>query len=113
VTGAAGGIGRGIAVSLARRGCNLALADLDEAGMAETAALTRGIRVSRHCVDVADRIAVAEFPNIVAAEHGGVDVLVNNAGVAVGGTFEQVSDEDFEWLFEINFWGVVRMTRAS
>jgi NAD(P)-dependent dehydrogenase (short-subunit alcohol dehydrogenase family) len=112
VTGAAGGIGRAIAVSLARRGCNLALADLDEAGMAETAALTRGVRVSRHCVDVADRIAVAEFPNIVAAEHGGVDVLVNNAGVAVGGTFEQVSDEDFEWLFEINFWGVVRMTRA-
>ena len=112
VTGAAGGIGRAIAVSLARRGCNLALADVDEAGMAETAALTRGVRVSRHRVDVADRIAVAELPNIVAAEHGGVDVLVNNAGVAVGGTFEQVSDEDFEWLFEINFWGVVRMTRA-
>jgi NAD(P)-dependent dehydrogenase (short-subunit alcohol dehydrogenase family) len=68
--------------------------------------------VSQHRLDVADRIAVAEFPDIVAAEHGGVDVLVNNAGVAVGGTFEQVSDEDFEWLFEINFWGVVRMTRA-
>lgn len=49
---------------------------------------------------------------MVAAEHSGVDVLVNNAGVAVGGTFEQVSDEDFEWLFEINFWGVVRMTRV-
>jgi len=112
VTGAAGGIGRAIALSLARRGCHLALADLDEAGMAETAELTRGVRVSRHRVDVADRIAVAEFPSIVAAEHGGVDVLVNNAGVAVGGTFEQVSDEDFEWLFEINFWGVVRMTRA-
>ena len=112
VTGAAGGIGRAIAVSLARRGCHLALVDLDEAGMAETAELTRGVRMSRHRVDVADRIAVAEFPSIVAAEHGGVDVLVNNAGVAVGGTFEQVSDEDFEWLFEINFWGVVRMTRA-
>jgi NAD(P)-dependent dehydrogenase (short-subunit alcohol dehydrogenase family) len=63
-------------------------------------------------VDVSDRAAVAEFPDIVAAEHSGVDVLVNNAGVAVGGTFEEVSDEDFEWLFEINFWGVVRMTRA-
>ncbi|HJR05799.1 MAG TPA: SDR family NAD(P)-dependent oxidoreductase, partial [Pyrinomonadaceae bacterium] len=112
VTGAASGIGRAIAVSLARRGCHLALADVDESGMAETAELTRGVRVSRHRVDVADRLAVAEFPSIVAAEHGGVDVLVNNAGVAVGGTFEQVSDEDFEWLFEINFWGVVRMTRA-
>jgi NAD(P)-dependent dehydrogenase (short-subunit alcohol dehydrogenase family) len=112
VTGAASGIGRAIAVSLACRGCHLALADVDEAGMAETAELTRGVRVSRHRLDVADRIAVAAFPNTVAAEHGGVDVLVNNAGVAVGGRFEQVSDEDFEWLFEINFWGVVRMTRA-
>ena len=114
VTGAAGGIGRAIAVSLARRGCHLALADVDEAGLAETADLARvdGVRVSRHRVDVADRLAVAGFPNVVTAEHAGVDVLVNNAGVAVGGTFEQVSDEDFEWLFEVNFWGVVRMTRA-
>ena len=114
ITGAANGIGRAIAVSLGRRGCHLALADIDEDGMARTAELTRtnGVRVSRHRVNVADRIAVAEFPSVVAAEHGGVDVLVNNAGVAVGGTFDQVSDEDFEWLFEINFWGVVRMTRA-
>src|SRR5215470_417132 len=96
VTGAASGIGRAIAVSLARRGCNLALADIDEAGMAETAELIRDVRVTRHYLDVADRIAVAQFPDIVAAEHGGVDVLINNAGVAAGGTFEQVSDEDFE-----------------
>lgn len=114
ITGAAGGIGRAIAVSLARRGCHLALADIDEIGMAGTADLARGfnVRISRHRLNVADRVAVAEFPDIVAAEHGGVNVLVNNAGVAVGGTFEQVCDEDFEWLFEINFWGVVRMTRA-
>jgi len=112
VTGAASGIGRAIAVSLSRRGCNLALADVDEVGMADTAKLVNGVRVSRHRLDVADRVAVAQFPNVVAVEHGGVDVLINNAGVAVGGTFEQVSDEDFEWLFEINFWGVVRMTRA-
>lgn len=114
VTGAANGIGRAIAVSLARRGCHLALADIDEEGMAGTAKLIQesSVRVSRHRLNVADRGAVAHFPDIVVAEHGGVDVLVNNAGVAVGGTFEQVSDEDFEWLFEINFWGVVRMTRA-
>ena len=114
VTGAASGIGRAIAVSLARRGCNLALADIDEAGLVGTAAMVQqhGMRVSRHLLDVSDRSAVAQFPEIVASEHGGVDVLVNNAGVAVGGTFEQVSDEDFDWLFEINFWGVVRMTRA-
>ena len=112
VTGAASGIGRATAVSLSRRGCNLALADVDEVGMGETAKLVNGVRVSRHRLNVADRVAVAQFPDAVEAEHGGVDVLVNNAGVAVGGTFEQVSDEDFEWLFEINFWGVVRMTRA-
>ncbi len=114
ITGAASGIGRAITLSLARRGCHLALADIDEAGLTETADLAGvcNVRTSRHCIDVADRAAVAAFPEVAAAEHGGVDVLVNNAGVAVGGTFEQVSDEDFEWLFEINFWGVVRMTRA-
>ena len=114
ITGAAGGIGRAIAVSLARRRCQLALADIDESGLTATADLARehGVRVSQHKIDVADRTAVAEFPNVVAAEHPGVDVLVNNAGVAVGGTFERVAEVDFEWLFEINFWGVVRMTRA-
>lgn len=114
VTGGGGGIGRAIAVSLARRRCHLALADIDAEGMEGTADLARvhGVRVTRHRIDVAERSAVAGFPALVAAEHGGVDLLFNNAGVAVGGTFEQVSEEDFEWLFEINFWGVVRMTRA-
>lgn len=114
ITGAASGIGRAIAVSLARRNCDLALADVDEDGTAQTAKFAGdyGVFVSQHRIDVADRLAVAELPDIVAAEHGGVDILVNNAGVAVGGTFEQVSEEDFEWLFEINFWGMVRMTRA-
>src|SRR4030095_9076670 len=112
ITGAGGGIGRGIAISLARRGCHLALADIDEAGLAQTLSLVEasGVRVSRHRVDVADRNAVKELPNNVATVHDGVDVLVNNAGVAVGGRFDRVSEEDFEWLFEINFWGVVRMT---
>lgn len=114
ITGAGSGIGRAIAVSLARRRCHLALADIDEAGMAGTEELVRGsgVRVSRHRLDVADRAAVESFPALVAAEHKGAHLLVNNAGVALGGTFEQVSEEDFEWLFEINFWGVVRMTRA-
>ena len=114
ITGAGGGIGRAIALSLARRGCHLALADIEDAGLAQTVDIVRAhrVRVSMHRVDVADRTHVAEFPSAVAAEHPGVDVLINNAGVALGGTFEQVSDSDFEWLFEINFWGVVRMTRA-
>jgi NAD(P)-dependent dehydrogenase (short-subunit alcohol dehydrogenase family) len=114
VTGAGGGIGRAIATSLARRGCHLALADIDDAALADTAALigALGVNVSRHHLDVSDRATVAAFPARVAAEHTGVDVLVNNAGVALGGTFEEVAEDDFEWLFAINFFGVVRMTRA-
>ena len=114
VTGAASGIGRAIATSLARRGCHLALADIDDEGLASTVAAiaSPGLRISRHHLDVSDADAVADFPARVTAEHGGTDVLVNNAGVAVAGTFEQVAEADFEWLFGINFWGVVRMTRA-
>lgn len=114
ITGAANGIGRAIAVSLARRGCHLALADVDEAGMAgtENLARTHGVRVTRHRIDVANRVDVAGLPAQVADKHRSVDLLVNNAGVAVGGRFDQVSEEDFDWLFEINFCGVVRMTRA-
>ncbi|MGB8540425.1 MAG: SDR family NAD(P)-dependent oxidoreductase [Candidatus Acidiferrales bacterium] len=126
ITGAASGIGRAIAVSLARRGCNLALADVNDAGLAETARMAQSAqthpasatpsttvpRITQYHLDVADREAVAAFPQAVIDAHRGVDILINNAGVAIGGTFEAVSEEDFEWLFEINFWGVVRMTRA-
>jgi NAD(P)-dependent dehydrogenase (short-subunit alcohol dehydrogenase family) len=114
VTGAASGIGRAVAVSLARRGCHLALADVNRAGLADTAALVapHGVRASQHLLDVANPEAVAALPEAVLAEHERADVLVNNAGVAVGGAFEEVSGADFEWLFAINFWGVVRMTRA-
>jgi NAD(P)-dependent dehydrogenase (short-subunit alcohol dehydrogenase family) len=114
VTGAASGIGRAIAISLARRGCHLALADINEAQLAQTAqmAASQGIRISSHRLDVSNREEVAAFPSVVIAEHRRVDILVNNAGVALGGTFEQISEVDFEWLFEINFWGVVRMTRV-
>lgn len=114
VTGAASGIGRAIAHSLARRGCHLALADVNEVGLLETARLIGpgAVRISRHTLDVTDAGAVAAFPDAVRAQHAGADILVNNAGVALGGTFEEVSEADFEWLFEINFWGVVRMTRA-
>ena len=114
VTGAGSGIGRAIALSLARRGAHLALADIDETGLAQTEAQAQsaGARVSRHRLDVADRDAVAALPGLVTQAHGRVDLLVNNAGVAVGGNFDQVSEADFDWLMEINFHGLVRMTRA-
>jgi len=101
-------------LSLARRGCHLALADVNEAGLMETADLVpnKALLVSRHRLDVSDRAAVTKFPAEVQAEHPRVDLLVNNAGVAVGGTFEQVGEDDFDWLFSINFFGVVQMTRA-
>jgi NAD(P)-dependent dehydrogenase (short-subunit alcohol dehydrogenase family) len=120
ITGAASGIGRAIAISLARRGANLALADVNDSGLSETARLAQAaqndpaiaVRITQHHLDVADRRAVAAFPQAVLSAHPGVDILVNNAGVAVGGTFEDTSEEDFDWLFEINFLAVVRMTRA-
>jgi len=114
VTGAAGGIGAALATVLAARGCNLALADVNAAGLRDTAAQARGhgVAVSEHQLDVADDDAVAALPDAVLAEHGRANVLVNNAGVALGGSFEQVSAADFDWLFSINFGGVVRMTRA-
>jgi NAD(P)-dependent dehydrogenase (short-subunit alcohol dehydrogenase family) len=119
VTGAAGGIGRGIALALARRGCHVALADIDEAALARTTAeiagqeSARSLRVSHYRLDVANRAAVAALPAQVMAAHGVVDILVNNAGVALGvGTFLESAETDFDWLLGINFWGVVQMTRA-
>ena len=113
ITGAASGIGRALAIELAKRGCDLALCDVDEAGLTATAAACdRGQNVSLHPLDVADADAVATLPDEVRRTHPRFDILVNNAGVALGGTFEQVTDADMHWLFDINFWGVVRMTRA-
>jgi NAD(P)-dependent dehydrogenase (short-subunit alcohol dehydrogenase family) len=114
VTGAGGGIGRATAFALARRGCHLALADIDGDAAEQTARQARefGVRTTSHQLDVADREQVRALPESVVAGHQRIDLLVNNAGVALGGTFEQVSEEDFDWLMEINFHAVVRMTRA-
>ena len=114
LTGAASGIGAALADDLAARGCNLALVDVNAAGLQAVAARARatGVAVSEHVVDVADQAAVAALPDAVLQQHREVTLLINNAGVALGGTFEQVPPADFEWLFGINFWGVVYMTRA-
>jgi NADP-dependent 3-hydroxy acid dehydrogenase YdfG len=114
ITGAGSGIGRATAIAMARRGCHLALADIDEAAVRDSVATAQalGVRATAHRLDVADRAAVAAFPDAVSRAHKRVDLVMNNAGVALGGTFEQVSEADFDWLLEINFHGVVRMTRA-
>jgi short-subunit dehydrogenase len=114
VTGAASGIGAALARGLAAKGCNLALADRDAAGLATSATVARekGVKVSEHVLDVADAKAIAAIPEQVLAQHNRVNVLINNAGVALGGTFAQTDLADFEWLMNINFYGVIRMTHA-
>lgn len=115
VTGAASGIGAALAIELARRRAVLALVDRDAEGMARVAASARefgAAEVSTWEVDLADgghRLALAAE---VAARHGGVDLLVNNAGVTLMGSFSENSLADFEWLLEINLLAVVRLTKA-
>jgi short-subunit dehydrogenase len=114
ITGAGSGIGAALANELARRGMHLALVDLNAAGLEATAAQSRaaGVTVSTHAMDVADHAAVAALPAAVLDKHGRVSALVNNAGVALGGLFDQVDAEDFDWLMAINFGATVRLTRA-
>ncbi len=114
ITGAGSGIGRALAIDLARRGAHLALADIDDAGLAETVAQCegRGVKITSQHLDVADRAAVEAWAEQVVADHGKVNLIINNAGVALGATIESMSYEDFEWLMGINFWGVVYGTKA-
>jgi NAD(P)-dependent dehydrogenase (short-subunit alcohol dehydrogenase family) len=114
ITGAGSGIGRALANDLARRGAHLALADIDEVGLAETVGQCEGfgVKVTSSRLDVADREAVYDWADAVVADHGTVNLVINNAGVALGATVESVGYEDFEWLIGINFWGVVYGTKA-
>jgi NAD(P)-dependent dehydrogenase (short-subunit alcohol dehydrogenase family) len=114
ITGAASGIGRALAIELSRRGCHLALSDVNEAGLAETAQLAsgNGVKVTTAKLNVADRAAVYAWADQVVADHGKVNLIFNNAGVALGTTLEDVKPEDFEWIMGINFWGVVWGSQA-
>ena len=114
ITGAASGIGRALALELAGRGCHLALCDVDEAGLTETAGRCRahGVTVSTRSVDVAEEPAVFAWADQSAAEHGAVHLLVNNAGVALIATVEEAKLADLRWLMGINYWGVVHGTKA-
>jgi len=114
VTGAASGIGAELARQLAAKGCDLALADRNAAQLAAVAAeaRARGVKVTEHVLDVSDRKALAALPDAILAEHGRVTLLINNAGVALMGRFDQIPLADFEWLMDINFWAPVRLTHA-
>jgi short-subunit dehydrogenase len=115
ITGAASGIGRALALELAARGCDLALADLDDAGLESVAkeiSVTRGRRVTVRRVDVADGKQIEEFAQAAIAEFPALSIVINNAGVALLGQFDEFDDAQMAWLMGINFWGVVYGTRA-
>ncbi len=118
ITGAASGIGRALALELAARGCDLALADRDEAGLQTLAAeigtrqTSTGQKVSVHRVDVGEPAQIDEFAQDAIAAHPTLNIVVNNAGVALLGRFSEIDQAQMDWLMNINFWGVVHGTRA-
>lgn len=114
LTGAASGIGRATAVKLAGLGARLAISDVNSKGLNETAieCRTAGAEVEVTTLSVADREAVYAWAAATHKAFGTVNVIINNAGVSLGGTVEDLSYEDFEWLMSINFWGVVYGTKA-
>ncbi|MEY4509205.1 MAG: hypothetical protein RLZZ450_1327 [Pseudomonadota bacterium] len=108
VTGAGSGIGRALTVALLSRGAEVAYSDVNEQGLAETKALVAGKgRSSSHVLDVSKREQWALYAEAVEAEHGGADVIINNAGIAISKPFESLPIEEFELVMNINFWGVI------
>jgi len=114
ITGAGSGIGRALAEQLAAEGCRLALADVDPDSLAsiDLALRQRGTQTTSHLLDVADRAAVYAFADEVLQAHGEVQLVINNAGVSVSQTVAELTYDDFEWLMNINFWGIVHGTKA-
>lgn len=114
ITGAGSGIGRALALDAARRGALLALSDVDESGLARTVDLVTSAgahEVRSDRVDVADRAAMNAWATVVAEHFGRVNVIINNAGVALAGDFEEMEYDDFDWIVGINFWGVIHGTK--
>jgi short-subunit dehydrogenase len=114
LTGAGSGIGRAMSVALAKRGCHLALVDVNERGLEETVELLASYdrSITQHVVDLSDQDATAQLQDAIFTQHSNVQLLINNAGVALGGSFLQTSEVDFDWLMRINFGAVVQLTRS-
>jgi NAD(P)-dependent dehydrogenase (short-subunit alcohol dehydrogenase family) len=120
ITGAGSGIGRELALQAARAGAVLALSDWDETGLVETATAVEqvalrarggggGVRTDK--LDVRDRAAMRSYAASVREQLGRVNAVVNNAGVALHGDFTEVGYDDFEWVMDVDFWGVVQGTK--
>ena len=114
ITGAGSGIGRELAINLASLGCHLALSDINSDSLAETKALLNQykVEVTTTPLNVADKEAVYNWADQVMAEHGQVNFIFNNAGVALASTVEGETIEDIEWVMNVNFWGMVYGTKA-
>jgi len=116
VTGAASGIGEALAFRLAARGSHLVLVDRDKARLGDVADRLRaahpGLTLTTHVADLSDDEQSAALAATLAAEHPETTLLVNNAGVALGGRFDQVTLDEFDWVMAVNFRSVVRLTHA-
>jgi NADP-dependent 3-hydroxy acid dehydrogenase YdfG len=113
ITGAGSGIGRALALDFAGRGARLALSDINEAGLAETvdAVKGKGAEVKADRLDVADRAAFEAYAAGVLSHYGTVNLVINNAGVALAGDLVDLEWDDIDWIIGINFWGVVHGTK--
>jgi NAD(P)-dependent dehydrogenase (short-subunit alcohol dehydrogenase family) len=113
ITGAGSGIGQALALNLAAQGAHLAISDINQAGLDATLDLLKdsGVKVTSQILDVSKKEDVAAWAQKVQADHGKVNLIFNNAGVALGATVEGATYEEYEWMMSINFWGVVYGTK--
>lgn len=114
ITGAGSGIGQALALELAGRGARLAISDINAENVAATAeqARHRGAEVESYGLDVSSREAVYEHAEQVGQRFGSVNLVVNNAGVALDKDVLDTPIEDYEWIMGINFWGVLYGSKA-
>ncbi|WP_133645169.1 SDR family NAD(P)-dependent oxidoreductase [Paraburkholderia flava] len=121
ITGAGSGMGRSLAIALSRDGCHLSLADRNATSLAETAQLAQAaapnvvgapLRITTRVLDVSDRVAMFDWAAETVAQHDRVNLVFNNAGVALSSTIDGMEYSDLEWIVGINFWGVVHGTKA-
>jgi len=114
ITGAGSGMGRYLAVLLAKAGANVAICDINQDTLNATATMVKqyNVGLSTHVVDMGDMDQIEALPEAVIAQHGSVDLLFNNAGVTVGSTFDGMSERDWDWVMNINLNGVVKSSRV-
>jgi NAD(P)-dependent dehydrogenase (short-subunit alcohol dehydrogenase family) len=114
VTGAGSGIGRALALGLARRGARVAVCDVDEAGLTETASAVQGLGGEVHAerVDVGDADAVQAWADAVVGHFGAAHQVYNNAGIAFSRSVLESDLADYERILRVNLWGVIHGTKA-